>query len=92
MQAPFLGMVAADGSRLLPDSCTRHGCIGISSLLGRRWIGFLDGFQWCFGKVVGGGWLGCQSYLGMMSGEERVGRTDRAPQNDMCQNVGIKSV
>lgn len=43
-------MVAADGSRLLPDSCTRHGCIEISSLLGRRWIGFLDGFQWEGGR------------------------------------------
>ena len=85
--------MAADGSRLLPDSCTRRGCIEISSLLGRRWFGFLDGFRRGFGKVVGGWWcLGCQSYLGMMSGEERVTTTDRAPQNDMCQNVGIKSV
>ena len=43
----------------------------------------------------GGLWresLGCQSCLGMMSGEERVMATDRSPQNDMCQNVGIKSV
>ena len=45
-------------------------------------VRLLDGFSMGFGKVVGGElWLGCQSYQGMMSGQERVATTDWAPQN-----------